>query len=313
MMAKLLGAGNRQFEPVLVDPLKTQGATFCGHQRLFVRNNSKKTYDCHPTDDPRGKPFYSLPLRPHWEDAVIVGVSDPTVTFAPNDDPSSRCLRSQEPLLISLRKNNQLTTHLLKSGATLQSWNLGPVDSANFQQLHFDDESGQLWLKSTRQHPDPDVLLTFLGFQVRPWSFLARFVVRKSAFGRTITDADVVGQMLMVLETKSLTRVYALSDVLDVLHGRSGDEEKDILTNLELPAAPKCLAAIKSYMQYIQLSPLAKASMVYCDGHDLNFKIKRLIDDHVIACLGPKDFEGQNFVGFHMDDSARVISVNGSR
>ena len=313
-----MSSSQRSFRPVTDHPLKTQGGVPCSNQLIFLRNNAKKTYDCLSMRSPQGAPRYSIPLRPQWEDEVIIG-------FAVS--PSSI---SQRPTIFVLRKSNVLDVYSLENGRLLNTVYIGCLSKGVFKEMTYDYESGLLVLKSVRKSKtsnevDDDVLVSFVLFQHPPFKFVARFEVRKSVFGDKILDADLVCQTLMVLEANSVTKVYNARHLLDGIDeelniGDIRGDSTEILTvgdsplglpiNLEIKRAPPCLLIIKSYKQYIQLSP--SYNFISCDLKDHCFKLRRLGDHSLVGMLGQRDSEGQDHVGFTPDDASRVIQINSS-
>ena len=135
--------------------------------------------------------------------------------------------------------------------------------------------------------------------------------VRKSVFGDKIIDADIVADLLMVLEANSVTKIYDLSQVIasqppaELRRGEDGYWTVEMIPDQQPQpdaAMPACLKTIKSHQQYIVLSP--SLNYIFVDVRDHSFQMQSFKneDSNVLGKYDPLAF---NSVAFSPDPSSR--------
>ena len=139
--------------------------------------------------------------------------------------------------------------------------------------------------------------------------------VRKSVFGDKIIDADIVADLLLVLEANSVTKIYDLSQVIasqpqsELRRGEDGYWTVEMMTDQQPPqpdaAMPACLKKIKSHQQYIVLSPSLNYISVDVRDHSFQMQSFKNEESSVATSLGKYDPLAFNSVAFSPDPSSR--------
>ena len=313
--------------------------------KLFIRNKVDKTYDCYAVREDNKK-LYSLSLHPKWEDVAIVAHSTPNEV--------------SKPIIIILRKGNIIDIHDLDTGNPITKIHLGASKndcnvpdmtspsrwarqdtsdqkSITFKELYFDFETSKICVKSTRNPRTSnkcDILVTFVLFSYPDMKHKTTVHIRRSAFGSNITDAEISQDIVMVMESGSVTRLYSLQSVIDnelknaqnngknliktmhstmfyQYHMKDHDNFNSMPTNI-IYEKPPCLYVIKSFQHNVQLSPISGMKTIITGLNDHNFKLLNLKDSSLVnnGMVGMRDPEGINHVRFHPDDSSRVLYLH---
>ena len=358
----LISSDNREFRPLdqhpnvvtsskLKHPIVSEGVALgvtYADGKIFIRNKVDKTYDCYAVREDNKK-LYSLSQHPKWEDVAIVAHSTPN--------------ELSKPIIIILRKGNIIDIHDLDTGNPITKIHLGAAKndcnvpdmtspsrwarqdtrdqkSITFKELYFDFETSQICVKSTRnprtnlQSNKCDILVTFVLFSYPDMKHKTTVNIRRSVFGPNITDAEISQDIVMVMESGSVTRLYSLQSVIDSelkntqnngknlikamhstmfyqYHMKDQDDFNSIPTNI-IYEKPPCLYVIKSFQHNVQLSPISGMKTIITGLNDHNFKLLNLKDNSLVinGMVGMRDPEGINHVRFHPDDSSRVLYLH---
>ena len=342
ILKDLISSDYRRFSPVNKEkhPIVSEGAALgvtYADGKMFIRNKLDKTYDCFAVRE-RNKKLYSLPMYPKWEDVTIVAHS------------TSNTL--SKPVIIILRKGNTVHIHDLETGdstneISLNTSNYVPFNihklessshnsrsannefydqnNATFKEIFYDIETSQVCVKSTRNPKSSDILVSFILFSYPDTKHLTNVNIRRSVFGSSITDAEIFQDVVMVMVSGSLTRLYSLQSLLNyeipreqidtatslpkcsLFHKKQTSLQK-VITNEKLP----CLYDIKSFQHNVQLSPISGMKTIVIGLNDHNFKLLNLRDNSLVSdgMVGMRDPEGINHFRFHPDDSPRLIYLH---
>ena len=357
ILRDLISSTTRHFLPIDAkkNPIVGEGVAMgqiYADRKLFIRNKLNKTYDCFAIVE-RNHKLYSLPSHPKWEDCEIIAHSTANIL--------------SKPVIIILKKGNSLHVHDLQTGSSIQKIDLGSritttdkynaeyhlnttpnknnlVDTefnVTYKELYNDLESSYICIKSTRRPKPSDVLVSFILFTYPPLEVVAKFNVCRSIFGTNITDAEVSQDILMIMETGSVTKLYSLQSVLNnqesfnvtknyMSHNKynssmsqlqdDGSTFRDIKqldsgrksNVIEITEKPPCLYDVKSFQHNLQFSPAAGMKLITCGLNDHNFKLQNMSDLSLVrnGMVGMRDPEGINNFRFHPDDSSRAIYLH---
>ena len=350
ILKDLISSSNRQFtisenHQPKVSLGGRRGVTYADG-KLFVRNNVNKTYDCFAIRENHRKPCYFLPLQPHWEDAADITYS----TSSQFQKPILIILRKGNCLNIHDLKTGYLIKTIFLGIRTISVGRYDSVNNhittspfsfnipVTYKEVNVDFETSYIYVKSTRKPKPSDVLVSFAVFSYPPLEFVAQFHIHRSTFGMNITDAEVAQNILMVMEGQaqaSVTRLYNLQHILEKRHpcklddyiqkldiyrnlhhvhreGVVGNIAFGVPTNLDILERPPCLYSIKSYKQYIEISPAADMKFINCDINSREFKLNNLADGALVnnGNVGKLDEEARLNFRFHPDDSSRTIFMH---
>ena len=344
MLKHLISSNNRYFHPVDTEkhPIASDGAALgvtYADGKMFIRNRVDKTYDCFAVRE-RNKKLYSLCINPKWEDVAIVA--------------HSSVIALSKPVIIILRKGNTIHIHDLESGNIVKEIDLGtsnnvknlyPSDSISsdsrpvnyelrdqnnttYKELFYDFETSQVCVKSTRNPKSSDILVSFVLFSYPDVKDLIKVNIRRSVFGSSITDAEIFQDIVMIMVSGSLTRLYSLQSLLkyELSNERNGTltnpsrcsqfhadrrSLQRVVINEKLP----CLYDIKSFQHNVQLSPVCGMKTIIIGLNDHNFKLLNLNDNSLVndGMVGMRDPEGINHFRFHPDESSRLIYLHPPR
>ena len=352
ILRDLISSATRNFIPIDAkkNPIVSEGVAMgliYADRKLFIRNKMNKTYDCFAVAE-RNHKLYSLPSDPKWEDYAIIAHSTANII--------------SKPVIIILKKGNSLHVHDLQTGSSIHNIHLGSrittarrnhlntmnrnnlVDNTfnvTYKELYVDLETSYICIKSTRRPKPSDVLVSFMIFTYPPLEVVAKFNVRRSIFGINITDAEVSQDILMIMETGSVTKLYSLQSILsnqesfkvnknyvsrnkynsnmnqfqddaftfrDIKQLNSGMESNMV----DITEKPPCLYDVKSFQHNLQFSPAAGMKIITCGLNDHNFKLQNMRDLSLVrnGMVGMRDPEGVNHFRFHPDDSSRAIYLH---
>ena len=134
----------------------------------------------------------------------------------------------QRPALIVLRDDNTLHVYNVETGLEMVSVYLG--EGAKFKEMTCNQETASIVVKSTRHRPcnvvdavapvplwmrDGDAVVSFVVFRFPPLKLLLRFVLRKSVFGSSVTDASIHQNLLVVMHSDGRIRAYSIEYIIE--------------------------------------------------------------------------------------------------
>ena len=133
----------------------------------------------------------------------------------------------QRPALIVLRDDNTLHLYNVETGLEMASVYLGV---GKFKEMTCNQETASIVVKSTRHRPcnvvdavapvplwmrDGDAVVSFVVFRFPPLKLLLRFVLRKSIFGSSVTDASIHQNLLVVMHSDGRIKAYSLEYIIE--------------------------------------------------------------------------------------------------
>lgn len=273
------------------------------HGKLLIRNNRTKTIDCYSAehlirsnqDNPRK--LWSILADPKWEDHIVIR--------------SFQHFEYEKPSLLVLRtpgstSNSFLERIDLSTGNRMEKIPL--LDNTRFTELSHDDERNWIVVKSAKisrsaqfinpelmsstatTNTDPDAVLYLLLLTKAPIMLLHKIDIKKSVYGRGITDAMISHGLLLVQGSKGLLRFYCIDSVIN----------HSVLF---------CLREIRSHSHYLQIN---ENPWVYITSESATVKtVRRLSDDSTMGRLTCWNDSDVDPVAFLPDNSGRIL-VSGS-
>ena len=128
----------------------------------------------------------------------------------------------QRPALIVLRDDNTLQVYNVESGVLMASVYLG--DGVKFKEMSCNQETASIVVKSTRHRPSNatssngaprDGVVSFVVFRFPPLKLLVHFVLCKSVFGVSVTDASIHQNLIVVMHSDGQIKAFSLEYILE--------------------------------------------------------------------------------------------------
>ncbi|CAH1773279.1 unnamed protein product [Owenia fusiformis] len=231
--------------------------------------------------------------------------------------------------LVVVTADRWLRRYDMNTGRMLEEVYIGP--NIKFKYLAWDREQERLVIKSTHSNLSQaerqagvvkDVLMTMGVFHIFPLEFLAMFQVRKSIFGKSITDAMLFGGLLLVMSKSDVIKIYSFDDILeqfkefnaplgnDSTHyeGHAGRHPHGLPVNVTIKDCPPVLFEVQSSQfsftiganpYHFIITPVRTRGIF--EVHTLKTK-KKVLNGHL-----DMDSSDLDKAFFHPDETSRII------